>query len=240
MTAQQPQPQDVNTTAEGLVWEAGPGRRGLRGAASTIYAILFDPADAFAQTRLSGELWAAFSFYLGLMLLAAAISFLLERVSHSAMLPAYDRILLILEPYYPPEVIERLRRALMSVQSPSLLWFLSWRFMGFTLYIFAASAAAHACLMVVGAAGGGFEATFKAFAYTHGATALLLAIPFCGPLLQIVWLSSILVIALVQWHGASSFRVVAGLSLPLLPLACGAAALVVLLMIEMSRLTAGG
>lgn len=238
MTA--PEPQEVIAPSGGLAWEAGPERRGMRGAASTIYAILFDPAGAFAHTRLSGELWAAFSFYLGLMLLAAAISFLLDRISHSAMLPAYDRIFMILEPYYPPEVIERLRRAFMSVQSTSLLWFLSWRFIGFTLYIFASSAAAHICLMLVGAARGGFEATFKAFAYTHGATALLLAIPFCGPLLQIVWLSSVLVTALVQWHGASTFRVVAGLSLPLLPLACGAGALIFLLMIEMSRLTAGG
>lgn len=221
----------------GLPWEAGPEGRGLRGVISTTLALLFDPADRLHATRLSGELWNAFAYYLGMMMAAAAASQIISRLLFRSALQDIDSIVRGLETRLPPETVGAIGRALELVAgrtSVSLLFSLTAAFLFWTFYIFAASALAHVCLMIVGAAGGGFEATFKALAYTHGATAPLMAIPLCGGLIQLIWLTAILVVALVEWHRASTVRVVLGLSLPLIPFVCCVGAAMALLMAQWS------
>lgn len=214
---------EAGDPAAGLSWETGPGGRGLRGVISTCGAILLRPNESLHQTRLSGELWNAFAFYLGMMMAATLVSSLISRLMFTASMTELDQALRGLENLYPPEVLDQMRRALSLLAGPSpvsLLFSLTFWFMFFTFYVFAAGAFLHVCLMVAGGASGGFEATFKALAYSHGATAPLLVVPFCGGLLHLVWLSVVLVVALVEWHRTSTARVVLGLSLPVIPLFC--------------------
>lgn len=209
--------------AAGIPWESGPSGRGLRGVAATCGAILLRPTESLHETRLSGELWNAFAFYLGMMMAATLVSNLVSRMMFTASMAEIDQALRGLENVYPPETLDQIRAMVKTILGPSpvsLLFSLTFWFMFFTFYVFAAGVLMHVCLMLVGGAGGGFEATFKALAYSHGATAPLIVVPFCGGLLHLVWLSVVLVIALIEWHRTTTARVVLGLSLPLIPLFC--------------------
>lgn len=235
----QPEPADP---AGGVSWETGPEGRGLRGVISTCRAILLRPNESLHQTRLSGELWNAFAFYLGMMMAATLVSSLMSRMMFTASMAELDSALQGLESIYPPETVEQIRRLAGMLAGPSpvtLLFSLTFWFMFFTFYVFAAGAFLHFCLMIVGGASGGFEASFKALAYSHGATAPLLVIPFCGGLLHLVWLSVVLVVALVEWHRTSTARVVLGLSLPMIPLFCCFGATLAWVMSQASGLYSG-
>ncbi len=237
MSSSPASPRETSETSEGISWESGPRGRGLRGAISTCTDILFRPTESLHQTRLSGELWNAFAYYLGMMMAATLVSQLMSRMMFSGSASAMDDALRGLQNIYPPEVLDQIRRvvALMAGPSPvSLLFSLSFWFMFFTVYVFAAAALAHFCLMLARASSGGYEATFKALAYSHGATAPLLMIPFCGGLLHLVWISVVLVVALVEWHRTTTFRVMVGLTLPLVPLFCCFGAALALIMSQVS------
>lgn len=234
-----PEPDEA---AGGLSWESGPEGRGLRGVISTCGAILLRPNESLHRTRLSGELWNAFAFYLGMMMAATLISSLMSRMMFTASMAELDQAMRGLENVYPPETVGQIRRLLGFLAGPSpvsLLFSLTFWFMFFTFYVFAAGAFLHLCLMMVGGASGGFEASFKALAYSHGATAPLLVVPFCGGLLHLVWLSVVLVVALVEWHRTSTVRVVLGLSLPVIPLFCCFGAVLAWVMSQASGMYAG-
>jgi len=83
------------------------------------------------------------------------------------------------------------------------------------------SAIVHLFLMLTGSANGGFEATFRALAYSGGATSVLQLVPLCGgyiyPMAYLVYG----VIALKEVHRTEMWRVVVSLLLILL-LCCGA------------------
>jgi hypothetical protein len=229
-------PVEAPESEGGLSWESGPAGRGLRGAVATCIALLTRPTECLHRTQLSGELWNAFAYYLGMMMAATLVSQLMSRMMFSATAPALDDALRGLQNVYPPEVLDQIRRVIGLVAGPSpvsLLFSLTFWFMFFTFYVFAAAALAHVCLMLAGAASGGYEATFKALAYSHGATAPLLVIPFCGGLLHLVWITVVLVVALVEWHRTTTFRVTVGLSLPLIPLFCCFGGAMAMLMSQM-------
>lgn len=239
MTTPSPYSAEAGDPDGGLSWEAGPEGRGLRGVIRTTGALLFDAGGSLHATRLSGELWNAYAYYLGMMMASAAASQVIGRMLFRAAVGDVDSIVRGLESTLPPETVEALGRVVRLLAEPgsaSFLFSLTLSFLFWTFYVFAAAALAHACLLLVGAGGGGFEATFKALAYPHGATAPLMVIPFCGDLIMLVWLTGILVVALVEWHRTSTVRVVLALTLPTIPLVCCLGAAMAMLM---SRLGGG-
>ena len=82
------------------------------------------------------------------------------------------------------------------------------------------SAIVHLFLMLTGSANGGFEATFRALAYSGGATSVLQLVPLCGgyiyPMAYLVYG----VIALKEVHRTEMWRVVVSMLL-ILMLCCG-------------------
>jgi len=92
--------------------------------------------------------------------------------------------------------------------------------------IFLWSGFLHLILLMVRGAGGGFEATFRAVAYSYGAY-LFLAIPFCGGLIASVWSIIVAIIGLKEAHGTSGGKAAFAVLFPLI-LCCVA---VVLLMV---------
>lgn len=85
----------------------------------------------------------------------------------------------------------------------------------------------HLFLMLTGSANGGYEATFRALAYSGGATSMLQLVPLCGgyiyPMAYLVYG----VIALKEVHRTDMWRVVVSMLLMLL-LCCGALVALVL------------
>ena len=82
------------------------------------------------------------------------------------------------------------------------------------------AAIVHLFLMLTGSANGGFEATFRALAYSGGATSVLQLVPLCGgyiyPMAYLVYG----VIALKEVHRTEMWRVVVSMLL-ILMLCCG-------------------
>jgi len=83
------------------------------------------------------------------------------------------------------------------------------------------AAVVHLFLMLTGSANGGFEATFRALAYSGGATSMLQLVPLCGGYIYPVAYLVYGVIALKEVHRTSMWRVVVSMLLILL-LCCGA------------------
>ncbi len=95
----------------------------------------------------------------------------------------------------------------------------------------------HLLLMMVRGANNGFEATFRAVAYSYGAY-LLMAIPFCGGLIATVWNLIIVIIGLKEAHGTSGGKASFAVLFPLL-LCCVAAALFALLVLGVAAASFG-
>jgi len=83
------------------------------------------------------------------------------------------------------------------------------------------AAMVHLFLMLTGASRHGFEATFRALAYTSGATSVLQFVPLCGGYLYPVAHLVYGVIALKEVHRTDLWRVVVSMVLMLL-LCCSA------------------
>jgi hypothetical protein len=83
------------------------------------------------------------------------------------------------------------------------------------------AAMVHLFLMITGASRHGFEATFRALAYSSGATSMLQLVPLCGGYLYPVAHLVYGVIALKEVHRTDLWRVVLSMVLILL-LCCGA------------------
>lgn len=80
----------------------------------------------------------------------------------------------------------------------------------------------HLCLMVVGGARMGFEATFRVVAYSRAAVVIAL-LPFCGGIIGFVWEIAATVVGLARIHEVEEWRPLLAVILPvaLLLMSCG-------------------
>ncbi|MFH1844995.1 MAG: YIP1 family protein [bacterium] len=85
----------------------------------------------------------------------------------------------------------------------------------FFIGIFLGTALTHLCLMLLGGNRLGFEATFRAVAYSHAA-AIFLVIPVCGNIISFFWGLAILVIGLQRIHDIETWRAALAICLPLI------------------------
>jgi hypothetical protein len=89
-----------------------------------------------------------------------------------------------------------------------------------TVGVVVGSAIIHLCLLLVGGAGEGYAATFRAVAYSQ-AGQLWSMIPFCGGLIAFPWTLVLQVIALRELHRTSTGKAAAAVLIPIV-LCCGA------------------
>lgn len=90
--------------------------------------------------------------------------------------------------------------------------------------LFVVAAIVHLCLMLLGGAGGGFEATLRVAAYAEAA-ALFSIVPICGDLIGGIYYVVLLVIGLSAAHRISGLRALAAVALPFVLFCCCCVAL---------------
>ena len=136
--------------------------------------------------------------------------YLSRRVSEGQPLPEiFDSL--------PPDMLEAFQYA----QSPIFL--LAY---AICLPVFAAigmflwAGVVHLCLMLLGGAKQGYEATFRALAYSYGATSLFQVVPFCGGFISIIWSLVAQIIGLKELHETGGGRAAAAVFLPLVLCCC--------------------
>jgi len=95
--------------------------------------------------------------------------------------------------------------------------------------LFVWSGILHVLLMMVRGANNGFEATFRAVAYSMGAY-VFLAVPFCGALLTGIWTAVLAIIGLKEAHGTTGGKAAFAVLFPLI-MCCTAVVLFSLLVL---------
>ncbi len=81
--------------------------------------------------------------------------------------------------------------------------------------LFVWSGLLHVLLLSVRGAKNGFEATFRAVAYSYGSN-IFLAIPFCGWMIAALWNIIVLIIGLKEGHGTSGGKATFAVLFPLI------------------------
>ena len=99
---------------------------------------------------------------------------------------------------------------------------------GIMIYTFLWAGFLHVLLLMVRGGKNGFEATFRAVAYSYG-TNILLVVPFCGGLVAGIWNIIIVIIGLKEAHGTSGGKAAFAVLFPVI--FCCAAALFFFLVI---------
>ncbi len=92
------------------------------------------------------------------------------------------------------------------------------------LFLFIWTLIVHLFLMILGAAGGGFEATFRVMAYAS-TVQLSQIVPMCGGLIGFFWGLVLEIIGLAEVHRTSQGKAAAAVLIPL-ALCCGCAAII--------------
>lgn len=85
--------------------------------------------------------------------------------------------------------------------------------------IFISSAITHLCLMLIGGAKSGYEATLRVVAYAN-ATSVVTIFPFCGGVISLFWSVVVTIIGLKEAHRISTGKAAAAFFLPLV-FCCG-------------------
>lgn len=209
----------------GPAWEFRDRLGTIRAAIKTVSEVLFSPTDTFHSARRSGGIGSPILFYI------------LMRISFGLIAELQSRWLQRLTPGGGMnEIMQRedlppwLRDMMEQVHNyqPSFFQSLMALAIGAFLFTFVAALTTHVFLLLFGAAGSGFEATFRATCYCCGATAPLIAIPICGGLVALIWVGVVLIIALAEMHDTSAVRVTLALTVPALVIGCCIAGLMVL------------
>jgi hypothetical protein len=86
--------------------------------------------------------------------------------------------------------------------------------------VFVAAGLVHVTLMLLGAANGGFEATFRVIAFAQGSAAPLQIVPMLGPLVAGIWALVIEIMGIKQLHDTTTGKAAAAVLLPLLVCCC--------------------
>jgi hypothetical protein len=94
--------------------------------------------------------------------------------------------------------------------------------------VFVGSAILHLCLMIVGGANKGFEATFSVVAYCGGSTAIFNVIPFCGAWVGGVWCIVLEIMGLAATHEISTGKAALAVLMPIIAAVCCCGAFFVL------------
>jgi len=180
------------------------------GLLKTVRAVLFTPADFFRNMRVHGGLTDPLLFamivgMIGLMFLSVWNILLRDSMQN----------------FLTPEIKAAAGRGMSNnfsspagaVMTPFLL----------ILFLFIASGMLHLFLLLVHGAKAGFEAAFRVVSYSVSPF-LFWVIPYCGSLIAMIWVLTIVVIGLRDAHETSGGKATTAVLFPLL-FCCGLLAL---------------
>ncbi len=196
-------------------WEDRAQHGVVKGLLGTMKASLFSPAEFFKKMNVTGGL-ADPTLYALIVGMAGIMVFYFWQIimqnslpgplSHNVKGPAGI------------DLFSGIGMALVAVFTPFFI----------ILGLFVWAGFLHVLLLLVQGAKNGFEATFRAVAYSYGSNIFLL-VPFCGGIIAGVWNIVIVIIGLKEAHGTTGGRAAFAVLFPVI--FCCAAALVLVLVI---------
>jgi len=215
---------------DGPAWERREGALDLGAIGNTIASVLLRPTDTFETMRRGGGLESPLLF----ALIPGALATIIGTLVQVGFQPQLKAALDAMGDEVPPWLKDGFVAPGPMGQGLSIIGGLLMLVVG----LFLTAGIIHVCMLVVGGAKQGFEATFRTVCYTNGAFALLQVIPSAlsvlmmsgGPagiagvvglgLVFLVWRSVVQVIALARAHDTSIVRAAIAVTLPAI-VCCG-------------------
>ena len=196
--------------SEGVPWERRSELGFLTALVDTTLQVLSTPRDFFRRVSPTGGLGAPLLYavivgYVGLVATAVYDAIFEALVGHETA-----------ELGLGPEI----DRALAMVQGgPGLLVQVLIGPFVLVVGLLVVSGLNHLCLMMLGGARHGFEATFRAGAYARAASIVSL-VPLCGPFVAIVWTAVSSIIGIQVVHDTTLGKAIGSVVLPVLVACC--------------------
>jgi hypothetical protein len=192
-----------------IPWEQGEGGIFAKWWQTT-YGGLFSPTQTFSQMPVSGGFGQPLIYFMVSSLLASLVTMGIVVV-----------IFLVAAPFLSGEEGGAEAATALGVQLIiQVISSLLSAVVGVVMSAFVGGGIIHLCLMIFGAAGRGYEATYRATCYSGGAGYALCMVPVLGWIAAIVWYPIIYVIALKEAQQAEYWRVILAVLLPAL-VCCG-------------------
>lgn len=199
-------------------WEDRHGQGFFRGLFKTLRDALFSPTEFFHTMPVSGGLTDPLLYALIIGMTGLMFSYLWQILFQSMI---WDALPPGMMGAYPHDILHGLGAgvgiAVLAVFSPIVIIF--------GLFLWAGIL--HLFLMMIGGARAGFEATFRAAAYSYSAN-ILFAIPFCGGFIAPIWSIVLSIVGLKEAHEISGGKAVFAALFPLV-ICCGAIVIFVML-----------
>jgi hypothetical protein len=186
----------------------------------TMKEVLITPGVTFRRAIREGSLGKPLGFYILLEMLSY---FFVNSLFVLLMVPGLDvqmnNMMEMIYQVFPDEqsreqVMEALKiiEEAMADYHPFAVSSIGVYFVSCFFRVFIYALLAHAFLALFGGAQASFEATFRVFAYTMGAVAVLKMIPVCGQAIALlIWFPIILYYGLKEMHETDTWRVVMAL-----------------------------
>lgn len=186
-------------------WESPEPMSFVMRFSETVRSVLGSPGQTFEQMSRAGGIGPAFKFYALLAGFGWVVIF------------GYQLLFMMVQPGGLPPPLGNFEQPQIIV-AMVLSFFVLLVFVLLSVFLFAGLY--HCVLLVFGAGSGGFKTTFRVAAYAHGATSVLLLIPFCGQYIQFVWSLVALVVGLQKAHRISVAPALAAVLIPWILFIC--------------------
>ncbi len=207
-----PLPAGEGSADKSCPWEEMNKLGFFRSLIDTITGVLFQPADFFGRLPLTAGIGKPIIFALLVGSVGNIISLLWQ--SSQTLIPqwlsnypGFEDV--PFETFWPYWMSGPAFMVVMILLTPLLI----------LIGLFISSAILHLCLLLLGGADGGFEATFRVVSYAT-ATSAFQILPFCGGIISLVWSIVVTIIGLREVHEISGGKAAAAYFLPLL-FCCG-------------------
>lgn len=180
-------------------WEDRSGHGFVKGLIRTIKESMFNPTEFFKSMPVTGGLTDPLLYAMIIGMIGTAFSYLWQVIFQATLMSCIPLDMEIVPDYI----------AVAAVIMPFMI----------IIVLFIWSGILHLFLMMAGGAKAGFEATFRAAAYSNGPL-ILNVIPFCGGVIAWIWSIVLVIIGLREAQKASTGKAVFAALAPLV-LCCG-------------------
>jgi hypothetical protein len=187
-------------------WEDRETSGFFGGLARTVKDALFSPSEFFKKMPVTGGLTDPLLFAMIIGMVGLMFASVWDLLLHDSM---------------QGFMTQEMRAAAGSSMSSGITSPLGMVMMPFLIILglFINAGVLHLFLMMVQGAKAGFEATFRVVSYSMSAY-VFMAIPFCGPLIMMVWILTLTVIGLRDAHETTGGKATAAVLFPFL-FCCG-------------------
>lgn len=187
-------------------WEDRSGHGFVKGLIRTLKESMFNPTEFFKSMPVTGGLTDPLLYAMIIGMIGTAFSYLWQVIFQATLMSCIPLDMEIVPDY---RVFQAMGFAVAAVIMPFMI----------IIVLFIWSGILHLFLMMAGGAKAGFEATFRAAAYSNGPL-ILNVIPFCGGVIAWIWSIVLVIIGLREAQKASTGKAVFAVLAPLV-LCCG-------------------